>query len=135
MITSFEPARLGHTKHTLYNLQHGPQIPHCAISVVAVQDHTLILTNRGEVWSWGLNRFSQLGYVIESSAPGQGKSEEPIQAVPRRVLGPLKKEIVVGISASKIASACWTLNEGDAFTWGTNNGQLGICFCFVLFGS
>lgn len=80
------------------------------------------------MWSWGLNRFSQLGYVIEYSAPGQGKSEEPIQAVPRRVLGPLKKEVVVGISASKIASACWTLNEGDVFTWGTNNGQLGIYF-------
>lgn len=117
--------RLGHIKHTLYNLQHGPQIQHRAISVVAAQDHTLVLTDFGEVWSWGLNRFSQLGYVIESSAMGQLKSEEPIQAVPKRILGPLKKEVVVGISASKIASACWTLDEGDVFTWGTNNGQLG----------
>lgn len=51
------------------------------------------------------------------------QTEEPIQVVPRRVYGPLKKEIVRGVAACKTASACWTDNE--VFTWGTNSGQLG----------
>ena len=48
---------------------------------------------------------------------------EPIQSSPRRIFGPLKKEVVKGIAACKTASACWT--EVDLFTWGTNVGQLG----------
>ncbi|GJJ07428.1 hypothetical protein Clacol_001630 [Clathrus columnatus] len=108
-------------------LQHVPELPYPVTSVSSAQDHTLIVTNRGEVWSWGLNRFCQLGYVLESSMSNHGLGkmlDEPVQAAPRRVLGPLKKEVVVGVSASKTASACWTNNEGDVFTWGTNNGQL-----------
>lgn len=53
-----------------------------------------------------------------------GRLEEPIQATARKVLGPLRKEVVRGIAASKGASACWT--SADVYTWGTNNGQLGI---------
>lgn len=89
------------------------------------QDHTLALTKSGEVLSWGLNRFSQLGYVVEFSTrnEGFGRLEEPIQTTARKVLGPLRKEVVRGIAASKQASACWT--STDVFTWGTNNGQLG----------
>lgn len=128
MRTLINRTRLGSTKHTLYTLQHLPQLPYPITSVAAAQDHTLTSTSRGEVWSWGLNRFSQLGYAIDSSGLGHasGKtSDEPIQAIPRRVIGPLKKEIVIGVAASKIASACWTANEGDVYTWGTNTGQLG----------
>jgi alpha-tubulin suppressor-like RCC1 family protein len=90
------------------------------------QDHTLALTKSGEVLSWGLNRFSQLGYIVESTAAseGFGRIEESIQTGARRVLGPLRKEVVRGIAASKGASACWT--TADVYTWGTNNGQLGI---------
>lgn len=70
--------------------------------------------------SWGLNRFSQLGYVIES---GQGGSaDESIQTTPRKI-GHLKKEFVKGIAACKTASACWS--DGDVWTWGMNGGQLG----------
>lgn len=89
-----------------------------------------MLTKSGEVLSWGLNRFSQLGYVLEftSASEGFGRIEEPIQVTARKVLGPLRKEVVRGIAASKGASACWT--AVDVFTWGTNNGQLGIAFGF-----
>ena len=89
-----------------------------------------MLTKSGEVFSWGLNRFSQLGYVVETST-SMGRIEEPIQAIPKRVVGLLKKEVVVGVAASKNASACWT--KETVFTWGTNTGQLGECL--FLFSS
>ena len=120
---------LGPGQHTQYSLKPLNQFTHTIVSVALGQDHTLALTKSGEVLSWGLNRFSQLGYVVESSSTsgvGVGRLEEPIQATPRKVLGPLKKDIVRGVAASKGASACWTSTE--VFTWGTNNGQLGNFF-------
>lgn len=102
---------------------------HYTIDKVSLaQDHTLALTASGDVLSWGLNRFSQLGYVVEAASSGLpsrafSQAEEPIQAVPRRVYGPLKKENVRGVAACKTASACWTASE--VYTWGTNSGQLG----------
>lgn len=53
-----------------------------------------------------------------------GRLEEPVQVSPKKIVGPLKKEFVLGVAASKTASACWTATE--VFTWGTNNGQLGV---------
>lgn len=109
--------RLGPGQHTQYSLKSLPHFTHTIVSVALGQDHTLALTKLGEVLSWGLNRFSQLGYVVES------RHEEQIQATPKKIYGPLRKEVVRGVGASKCASACWT--EGEVFTWGTNNGQLG----------
>lgn len=119
---------LGPSQHTQYALLHVPQIPSHIVAVAPGQDHTLALDSRGEVWTWGLGRFSQLGYVIEphsSNVAVHVRSEEPIQPFPRKVIGPLKKETVVGVAACKTASVCWTVS--DVFTWGTNNGQLGEC--------
>jgi alpha-tubulin suppressor-like RCC1 family protein len=100
-----------------------PTLNVAVLSVSLGQDHTLVLTKSGEVYSWGLNRFSQLGYIVEASPTSNGWHEEPIQSIPKKVMGPLKKEVVRGVAASKNASACWT-NE-KVFTWGTNTGQLG----------
>jgi len=88
-----------------------------------------VLTKSGEVFSWGLNRFSQLGYVMEIPMSIE-RHEEPIQSIPKRVVGLLRREIVVGVAASKNASACWT--KETVFTWGTNTGQLGRVFFTVL---
>lgn len=117
--------RLGPGQHTQYSLKTLPQLYETIVSVALGQDHTLALTKSGEVLSWGLNRFSQLGYVVEPTTANVtfGRLEEPIQATARKVLGPLRKEVVRGIAASKGASACWT--SADVYTWGTNNGQLG----------
>ncbi|KAI0289160.1 regulator of chromosome condensation 1/beta-lactamase-inhibitor protein II [Multifurca ochricompacta] len=85
------------------------------ITAIAVgQDHTLALTSDGVVFSWGLGRFSQLGYDVP--APH-------VQSSPRVISGPLRRERVRGVAACKSASACWTDNA--LFTWGKNNGQLG----------
>ena len=111
------------------------------IQVALGQDHTLALTRGGAVLSWGMNRFGQLGYVVDSTtssgsggegvdaptatmmtaAPGD---EYLIQRLPRRVYGPLRREVCTGVAACRTASAAWT-GEGDLYTWGTNNGQLG----------
>ncbi|KAJ7074108.1 hypothetical protein C8F01DRAFT_1075722 [Mycena amicta] len=115
--------RLGPGQQTQYRLIPVPMPPSTeVISVALGQDHTLALTSTGEVYSWGLSRFHQLGYAVEPSST-TGKLEEPVQATPRRIFGPLKKEIVKGVAASKQSSACFTATE--VFTWGTNNGQLG----------
>ncbi|KAJ8474411.1 hypothetical protein ONZ51_g7236 [Trametes cubensis] len=113
--------RLGPGQHTQYTPTPLPGFNLTAHSVAAGQDHTLILTKSGEVYSWGLNRFSQLGYVVET-VPGT-RSDEPIQLTPRKIAGGIKNRRAIGVAACKTASVCWT--EDEVFTWGTNNGQLG----------
>ncbi|KZT25316.1 hypothetical protein NEOLEDRAFT_1065494 [Neolentinus lepideus HHB14362 ss-1] len=115
--------RLGPGQHTQYSFTTIPHFNHTIVSVALGQDHTLALTASGEVLSWGLNRFAQLGYVIEQPTSVTGRLEEPIQASPRKILGPLRKEFVRGVAACKTASACWT--DTEAYSWGTNGGQLG----------
>ncbi|KAF8738761.1 chromosome condensation (RCC1) repeat, partial [Rhizoctonia solani] len=126
--------RLGTKQHTQYSFGKVAGLENQTIIRVALGlDHTLALTSGGDVLSWGMNRFHQLGYVIEQTdSPGKpipkGKanidsSENQVQVSPKRVVGPLRKEIVVGIAACKTASVCWT--NGDLYSWGTNSGQLG----------
>ena len=88
---------------------------HIMFTAIALgQDHTLALTLDGTILSWGLGRFFQLGYEVPPPH---------IQASPRVIAGPLRRECVRGIAACKSASACWT--DSLLYTWGTNNGQLG----------
>lgn len=116
--------RLGPVQHTQYSLTLLSQLNQTIVSVALGQDYTLALTDMGEVLSWGLNRFSQLGYLVETNSNVNiGRIEEPIQSTPKKIAGQLKKEFVRGVAASKTSSACWTATE--VFTWGTNNGQLG----------
>lgn len=82
-------------------------------------DHTVVLTTSGDVFTFGLNRFAQLGYTLDSPVA----KDEPIQSVPRRVVGALKKEVVLGAAASRTHTAVFTADS--LYTWGTNKGQLG----------
>lgn len=133
IVVNLFSGRLGLGQHTQYQLCPLAQFQQNIASLALGQDHTLALTRSGEVYSWGLNRFSQLGYVVEaatgtSGGPGTGavKTEEAIQSIPKRILGSLRKETVLGVAACKTASACWT--DRELFTWGTNAGQLGALF-------
>lgn len=113
--------RLGPSSHTVYTPTPLTLPTRCAIVSVALgQDHTLAVTNAGEILSWGLNRFSQLGYVVETSQGGF--VQEAVQSTPRKI-SHLKKEFIKGVAACKSASACWS--HSQVWTWGTNNGQLG----------
>ncbi|KAJ2921453.1 hypothetical protein H1R20_g15641, partial [Candolleomyces eurysporus] len=113
--------RLGRGQQMQYDLNPLPQFDYTIVAVALGQDHTLAVTKAGEILSWGLNRFSQLGYVVETT-PGKFV-DEPIQTTPKKILNPLRKEVVIGVAACKTASACWTAEE--VYTWGTNHGQLG----------
>lgn len=109
------------------------------VRVALGTDHTLAVTDRGDVFSWGGNRFGQLGYVIDdgpetSSTPAPSPATFPsstsaeqalVQPTPRRIIGTLKKENVIGCAASRLSSACWTAEIGGLWTWGTNMGHLG----------
>ena len=107
--------RLGQTQHTQYDFI-SMQIPQKIVMVALGQDHTLALTDSREVVSWGLNRFSQLGYVVETA--------DSIQPTARKIAGPLRGKRINGIAACKMASVCWSADE--LFAWGTNNGQFGV---------
>lgn len=136
-------SRLGHANHTQYTLLplplSLPAAPNVAVSSVSTptititslalgQDHTLALTSAGEVYSWGLNRFSQLGYTIDlpTATPRHPQEDAPlVQSTPRKISAPsLKGKYVVGIAACRSASVCWSRDE--VWTWGTNGGQLGM---------
>lgn len=91
------------------------------ISAVALgQSHTLALSKSGEVFSWGSNGYGQLGYGLPRTSP----TEDPVQTLPRQVFGPLKRELVLGIAASRFHSVAYT--ESSLYTWGKNEGQLGL---------
>ncbi|KAG9920394.1 hypothetical protein KCV05_g10094, partial [Aureobasidium melanogenum] len=92
------------------------------IATVALgQNHTLAVDDRGEVFSWGSNSYGQLGY----SLPKTGiKDEDPVSCVPAQIFGPLKREVVTGVAASRIHSVAYT--STSLYTFGKNEGQLGI---------
>ncbi|KAF2203578.1 hypothetical protein GQ43DRAFT_256054 [Delitschia confertaspora ATCC 74209] len=92
------------------------------IAVVALgQNHSLALTDEGEIFSWGNNRFGQLGYTLPRP---DIKDDDPISTIPRQIYGPLKREVVIGIAASRIHSVAHS--SDSLYTFGKNEGQLGI---------
>ncbi|EME89297.1 uncharacterized protein MYCFIDRAFT_126382 [Pseudocercospora fijiensis CIRAD86] len=91
------------------------------VATVALgQNHTLALTDDGDCYSWGQNGFGQLGY----SLPKLPSEDEAISVLPRQIFGPLKRETVTGVAASRIHSVAHT--STSLFTFGKNEGQLGI---------
>lgn len=85
------------------------------------QDHSIAVTSTGELWTWGANTHSQLGYMLP---PPTKKDEEPMGLFPRQVFGVLKKEIVIGVAASAIHSVAYT--GSSLYCWGKNMGQLAL---------
>lgn len=91
------------------------------VRIALGQNHTMVVTEGGELWNWGTNANSVLGYSLPEPA---NKGEEPFIATPRQVFGSLKKEFIVGIAASTIHSVAHT---GTAlYCWGKNVGQLAL---------
>lgn len=91
------------------------------VQIALGQNHTMVVTEGGELWNWGSNANSVLGYSLPEPA---NKGEEPFIALPRQVFGPLKKEVIDGIAASTIHSVAHT---GTAlYCWGKNVGQLAL---------
>ena len=116
--------RLGPLSQTQFTFAPLPSFPYSIAHVCLSPDHTLIITSDGDVYTFGLNRFSQLGYVIDAPTPNRhSTTDEPIQTIPKRVLGMLKKEFIIGGAVSRNHSVVFS--ESGIYTWGTNKGQLG----------
>ncbi|KAE8234233.1 hypothetical protein CF326_g725 [Tilletia indica] len=62
-------ARLGRANQSQTSLEPLKDFHDCAASVAVAQDHTVILSTNGDVYTYGQNKFAQLGYVLEK---GQG---------------------------------------------------------------
>ncbi|KAK9773129.1 putative BTB/POZ domain-containing protein [Seiridium cardinale] len=108
------------TQFTFKPVQGGlldKRVTHVALGL----NHSMAITSNGELWTWGSNSVSQLGYALP---PPMKPDEEPVSTTPRQVFGPLKKEVIVGIAASAIHSVAHT---GSAlYCWGKNAGQLAL---------
>ena len=91
------------------------------VSVALGQDHTLAITDRGGIFSWGSNKYGQLGYNLPRS---NNKNDVPMQLAPRQIFNPFKKEVMQGVAASSIHSVVFT--SSGLYTFGKNEGQLGL---------
>ncbi|KAI1141675.1 hypothetical protein F5Y05DRAFT_373390 [Hypoxylon sp. FL0543] len=91
------------------------------VQIALGQNHSMAVTSTGELWTWGLNTYSQLGFALP---PPSKPDEEPMSSTPRQVFGPLKKEIILGAAASAIHSVAHT--GSSLFCWGKNVGQLAL---------
>ncbi|GJN71966.1 hypothetical protein PLICBS_006037 [Purpureocillium lilacinum] len=85
------------------------------------QNHSMAVAGNGELWTWGSNADSQLGYSLPAPARSD---EEPVSLTPRQVFGPLKKEIILGVAASAVHSVAFT--NSALYCWGRNLGQLAL---------
>lgn len=109
------------TRYQFVCIEGGALAQKKVVAVALGQNHSLAISDEGEIFSWGNNAFGQLGYSLPKS---NLKDEDPIQTLPRQIFGPLKRELVIGIAASRIHSVAHTTNS--LYTFGKNEGQLGI---------
>ncbi|XP_078504252.1 inhibitor of Bruton tyrosine kinase isoform X2 [Lissotriton helveticus] len=87
---------------------------HKCFQVAAAKDHTVVLTEDGLVYSFGINTFHQLGIL-----PPPSNCSVPKQVVAKN----LKGRSVVGVAAGRFHTVLWT--KEAIYTMGLNGGQLG----------
>lgn len=109
------------TRFTFSCIETGGLAGKRVMSVALGQDHTLAITEFGEVFSWGSNKFGQLGYGLPRT---NNKNDVPIQTTPRQIFNPFKKEMILGAAASSIHSVVFSTS--GLYTFGKNEGQLGL---------
>lgn len=92
------------------------------VSVALGQDHSIAITEHGEVFTWGSNKYGQLGYNLPRAT--NKRDDTPIQCTPRQIFNPFKREVILGAAASSIHSAVFSAS--GLYTFGKNEGQLGL---------
>jgi Regulator of chromosome condensation (RCC1) repeat len=78
------------------------------------ENHTVAITDLGEIYSWGAGQFGQLGHgdILRQCSPMK--------------IAVLEEKIIIQVSAGRKHSAALTAN-GHVYTWGSNEyGQLGL---------
>lgn len=91
------------------------------VALALGQDHSIAISEQGEVFTWGSNKYGQLGYSLPKTSR---KDDVPIQTTPRQIFNPFKKDVIVGAAASSIHSVVFT--HTGLYTFGKNEGQLGL---------
>nr|XP_005008728.1 LOW QUALITY PROTEIN: inhibitor of Bruton tyrosine kinase [Cavia porcellus] len=87
---------------------------HNCSQVAAAKDHTVVLTEDGCVYTFGLNMFHQLGITPPPSSCN----------VPRQMQAKyLKGRTIIGVAAGRFHTVLWT--RESVYTMGLNGGQLG----------
>uniref|UniRef100_G3RKL4 Inhibitor of Bruton tyrosine kinase n=1 Tax=Gorilla gorilla gorilla TaxID=9595 RepID=G3RKL4_GORGO len=87
---------------------------HNCSQVAAAKDHTVVLTEDGCVYTFGLNIFHQLGIIPPPSSCN----------VPRQIQAKyLKGRTIIGVAAGRFHTVLWTREA--VYTMGLNGGQLG----------
>ncbi|XP_064025549.1 inhibitor of Bruton tyrosine kinase isoform X1 [Pogoniulus pusillus] len=87
---------------------------HQCSQIAAAKDHTVVLTEDGYVYTFGLNTFHQLGILPPPASCN----------VPRQVQAKsLKGRTVTGVAAGRFHTVLWT--KEAVYTMGLNGGQLG----------
>lgn len=109
------------TRFTFSCIETGGLSGKKVMSAALGQDHTLAITEYGEIFSWGSNKFGQLGYGLPRT---NNKNDVPIQTTPRQIFNPFKKERILGAAASSIHSVVFSIS--GLYTFGKNEGQLGL---------
>ncbi|KAF1526758.1 Inhibitor of Bruton tyrosine kinase, partial [Eudyptes sclateri] len=87
---------------------------HQCSQIAAAKDHTVVLTEDGYVYTFGLNTFHQLGIL-----PPPTNCNVPRQVQAKN----LKGRMVIGVAAGRFHTVLWT--KEAVYTMGLNGGQLG----------
>uniref|UniRef100_A0A8C3KCX4 Inhibitor of Bruton tyrosine kinase n=1 Tax=Calidris pygmaea TaxID=425635 RepID=A0A8C3KCX4_9CHAR len=87
---------------------------HQCSQIAAAKDHTVVLTEDGYVYTFGLNTFHQLGIL-----PPPANCTVPRQVQAKN----LKGRMVIGVAAGRFHTVLWT--KEAVYTMGLNGGQLG----------
>ncbi|XP_054249200.1 inhibitor of Bruton tyrosine kinase [Indicator indicator] len=87
---------------------------HQCSQIAAAKDHTVVLTEDGYVYTFGLNTFHQLGIL-----PPPANCSVPRQVQAKN----LKGRMVIGVAAGRFHTVLWT--KEAVYTMGLNGGQLG----------
>ncbi len=91
-----------------------------AVSVSASSDFALAVTKDGSVWSWGGNRYGQLGYDLDDEMYAQERSEEEV-----RGNFSLTPHVIPGLPRIKAAVAAMEIGvalaeDGSVWAWGSD---------------
>ena len=85
-------------------------------TISTAENHSLAISTTGDVYSWGSNRYGQLGH---------NDTDNGMSLTPRKI-DYLKKMNVLCVAAGTMHSLCFT-DEDHIYAWGSNkHAQLGI---------
>ncbi|CAM9287761.1 unnamed protein product [Discosporangium mesarthrocarpum] len=95
------------------------------VGVAAAENHTAVLTNEGFLYTWGSDRFGQLGHGSNQGGGGiASRAGLGGRLFPKRVES-LRRVSIFEVAAGTGHTAVVT-DHGVVYTWGRNNhGQLG----------